>query len=410
MASLGRNYETQPWTLLTNFNEAWTVSGGTTSLSPLFTKSAANSRKWTPAGNNTMNSPAGSFSLTVEKLGTIGLWVYVDTSPGGTAASIRIVFGESGYANAKTTVWTPGIALKTGWNFLIFDRWDDSNQAFGTPSIWTTFGAGNFTNTFDRIEIDINTTNVDYYFGGLYYGGRGRAKLIFGMDNGAVIDTANLAERKIYDVIYPKFSGFGWGGYLAIPGIGFAPNLSVPRTTEMYNAGWDVLNHSSSHTTYTSLTNQQITDDLVAQRNFMIANGWTRTLNYGAYPQNSSNLAVATHLATLGELYWRTLIGRYCGHQSSFTMPDNFLQLGSLDCSPLTLVQLQQFTNAAIRRGEGLWAFTHGLDTVSGSLYMSETIFNQWTDWLRIREQQGLIDIVSPQQYIQGLTSPASLQ
>lgn len=130
------------------------------------------------------------------------------------------------------------------------------------------------------------TTDVDIWIGGIVTKESPKAKVAISLDDfpASVLETA-----------YPLMAAKGFKGVVAqtdaTPG-------SVADALVLQKAGWDVINHTSTHPSGASLTDSQIITEFAGHKKTMRDNGLTRGLDFAAYPGTTLKGA-STEAATL---------------------------------------------------------------------------------------------------------------
>lgn len=117
-----------------------------------------------------------------------------------------------------------------------------------------------------------------------------------------IVLTFDDVDASVYSLAYPQLSSRKMVGtaYMVSDWIGTAGKLTAAQLQDLYAAGWDIGNHSKTHATLTSLTQQQVQDELEACETALEALGLTRGTKHVAYPSGSANATVWAAMAAWG--------------------------------------------------------------------------------------------------------------
>ncbi len=143
---------------------------------------------------------------------------------------------------------------------------DEDDQAFLTSSI------NLFANTGS-----INAPGQVFYIAGVYTDNFPKAKLILTFDDfPATVNTVAL----------PLIEAKGWkAGVAAIGSLMDATDASRAKVQQVYDAGWDVINHTWSHNQAdATMSDGTWIEDALRCYNWQLEHGWVRGSNFIAYP------------------------------------------------------------------------------------------------------------------------------
>ena len=76
--------------------------------------------------------------------------------------------------------------------------------------------------------------------------------------------------------------------------------MTPDQLREMYADGWDIANHSWDHADLTTLTQQEVQNELTSARDWLVANQMPRGASDVAYPYAAYNSTVAAAMAETG--------------------------------------------------------------------------------------------------------------
>ena len=85
----------------------------------------------------------------------------------------------------------------------------------------------------------------------------------------------------------------------------------------LYQAGWDICNHTYRHDTLTSLNADQLEAEINGMRDYLIANRFTKIADFFAYPYGAFNLEVLNKVKEKHLLARNSFDWQYLAHPSS---------------------------------------------------------------------------------------------
>jgi peptidoglycan/xylan/chitin deacetylase (PgdA/CDA1 family) len=251
----------------------WTTATGTSAVDNyrFKTGSAALALTVTSGGSNC--SITRTISSDLSSSGTHGFWFYIDdVSKLGTITAY--LSSDPTFTKFFSRAITAANFI-SGWNFMHIAR-----------SEWTNTGTDSWSNTMVRFRLrcdaaasQVCTVVFDSYYINLF----DRPKLMIHFDD---------ARTSCYTQGYPYMASKGLKGTVFVNGgnLDQATWMTSAQVLEMYNAGWDVGNHTIDHTNLTSLGTQALMQDKIAQQTaWFAARGYTRGVNHFAFPNGATN-------------------------------------------------------------------------------------------------------------------------
>jgi peptidoglycan/xylan/chitin deacetylase (PgdA/CDA1 family) len=362
---LPENLIVTPATLVEDYESltGFTISGGAIALNSSEVEHGTYSIKVTSESNTQTELTKINLGLDLSSLiNNMCLWIY-------NHLSIDLSFIIYAGANNLSDHYYATGSLIPGWN-KIYKKYDDWTVGGGTPN-W---------NSIDRFDIRISAvvatvtiTSVD--------------RLEFTSDNTPAVmftfdDNAESINTKAFAYLQPK----------RIPATAYAignlvSGAVITRFNTLYNAGWDIGNHSNTHTDFTTLTQAQIETELTDCKAVLDSNGWTRASDHVAYPYGSnnatSNLAMtATSMKTgriVGGLYnmleYSTLYKLFCVNMAS----------------TVSLATAKGYIDTAISTGRVLTLLFHGIvDSGASGDQWNLADFQALVDYVRSNQVQCL--------------------
>lgn len=403
-------YAISPYTLLQDFDSltGFTI-GGTPTVAEIDTtiyKEGTGSLKITASASaatvDFTASPGLRFSTTNPIYGLLRIYLPV----GSNATSVLVYLSTSaGFGAGTWTSATPlayeGVraqaAFKSGWNNLLLTR---SSFTGGTPTLLDS-AANSFTTI--RVRVDANKGPV--HFDALYIGGPSRPKALVMFDdahesiltvNSAVFGTGKSA----FD--YMRDNNIKGTLYVASDLINTAGYLTTAQVNTLYAAGWDIANHTKTHTTISALTNEQIASELEACDTFLATNGWNRASKHFAYPTGAFTLD--SNPAFINSLGYKTARSIQATLLNTQYKPDNMHHLWAKGVGTgITAANMTAKVDEAIAQGRMFAAYIHGLNATETSYFWDPAKFKTLVDYLVTKRTAGQIDIQTISEWYNGL-------
>lgn len=395
------NYRLSTETLFEDFENAadWTVTG---SGGPTITADTSNVKTGTQSlkfttGVGTNCTGTKTISLDASKSGVWGYWAYIQDVT--MLASIQINIANDSAVTNRYVRTVNASQFHNGWNFMTFDRSltsSDNNLApSGTPS-WAS------TMIRLRFVVNANASSVAVVsFDSLYYGISTRPKIVLMFDDGW---TAAYTEGFSY------LRKYGIRATVPVNSekVGDANHATLDQLREMYNAGWDMINHTTDHTSLATLsTETDMLGKVTPVQNYLVAAGMTRNNGYKHFIYPSGSYNDTTLQAMLDAKC--TTAGTIISHVSPNCVGiDNTYQYPRrpLGGSSLTAATAMGYLDIAVNNGGTYFLFLHKL--VSGT----EADTNEWqiskwqpfVDYLAKLRAGNVLDTPTFTEWYEGLT------
>lgn len=140
----------------------------------------------------------------------------------------------------------------------------------------------------------------------------------------AVLFTFDDAWMSQYNLAFPMMLEKGFKGSIGVvanwstTGTADVPNdiMTLPHLEEVYRHGWDLFNHTTSHTNLTTKTAEEVVSEIIGCKNWLNERGFTRASDILAYPYGGHNEDVVNALKPHLK-YARTLVE---GREPSFPL------------------------------------------------------------------------------------------
>jgi peptidoglycan/xylan/chitin deacetylase (PgdA/CDA1 family) len=365
---------------------------------------------WT-ATNGTIQMSGGKLELT-------------STSGGNCYATKTINTNFGTKANFKLTVYIPDTATLNNisalevfmssttnfskyFNFLngVSNLHVGHNEIIISRAAWTNTGAEDWSNTMVRLRVRVNAlTDVTAVlrFDEMYSDYYARPKAIIDFDD---------SRLTVYTVAYPYMRKYGFKGsvYVNSGFVDVFPGnyMTTAMLHELYDAGWDMGNHTDTHPHMDESTDAQNQSQLDLCDAYLRREGFTRenchkhfVFPYGDYDDDS-----------LGVVKSR-------GYITARTTQSNRTQANSLDNAHLLLCQsfandastatLISYIDRTIRDGGVLRLLFHSLvDSPAESYEYTSADFRTVIDYLA--KKQNEIDVVTLTEWYRGLSNSRRL-
>ncbi len=281
------SWETNSGTIWDSFEDAtgWTLNGATTYATANVESSGSGTNTKEKNGSVTLGMTAFNTTATFTKdLGARDL----------SSANNIVFFGRfAGVVNINSMT----IELSSLADFSKKFSYTMTNRTYIYEALrvrWQRFliGTGQFTNTgadtwatvrYIRVSLDVDAgTGASVALDGLAYGySLNKAKVIFTFDD----VTANVFTRA-----YPVMKGNNQKGVVYVvsdwvgTGTGEDSYMSLSQLGTIYEDGWDVGNHSKTHSHFEPGSDGANLTDISGGYNYLIANRFYKSAKYFAYP------------------------------------------------------------------------------------------------------------------------------
>ena len=212
------------------------------------------------------------------------------------------------------------------------------------------------------------------------------------------------------DYVLPAMTARGWKGYIAEPCFVWASgstlyddhglvNARTQRIDKFASAGWDIINHTTTHRQMGSLSNDyDIRYEIENARAWALAHGWYRGSEFYASPQSSTSVTAETAIRNTG-----IVLQRHAKHPNVHLTQfgvDNPHHIGSHDMGNQTYNTIKGYLDMAEAYCCDLFLFGHSTvaggavdgSTVPGvSTQMYQTTLNLVLDDIKTRESAGRV-------------------
>lgn len=311
------------------------------------------------------------------------LTLYLGTTPAWTAGTwtYATIQGYEGVRDQAT--------FKTGWNNLLFNR---ASFSGGTPTL-----LDDPTNVFTTARITIVANKGPIYIDSLLFGGPSKPKVLVMFDDGQsdifqVNDSVFGSGKSAFD--YMRDKKIKATEYIVPNVVGNSGYLTLAQIQALYNAGWDIANHTNTHITFTSSTDEEITAELAACDAFLEENGWHRGRKHVAYPTGAFTLD--THPALVRSLGYYTCRSIQTYPQNTQYNPTDLFNFWAHGVnSTISAVNVTDKIDAAVSAGRMFALYVHGLNAVEDATFWDPAKFKTVIDHIATLRDAGTIDVLT---------------
>lgn len=272
---------------------------------------------------------------------SVTIYVFIE----GAKDLIELTFYFANGLNIGTFVSFsyPDNSLCEGWNEITIDL---SKVSGGTGSL------SNKIQSFQMRLAARSSTTVKITFDSMFINRKHKPSLIFMFDDGWLSQYTNA---------FPMLLERGFKGNLGvIPTlVGNTNYVTENNLKEMYRYGWDIFNHTYTHSDLTTLSTDNIVNEITQTKNWMIERGFIRAADFLAYPFGAHNKSVVEALKPHIK-YSRTLIE---GLESDFPLEPLRAKTRNIVNHPVATIQ--SYIDDAIRTGQTLVLTAHMIETTA---------------------------------------------
>ena len=302
--------------------------------------------------------------------------------------------------------------FRTGWNFVRATR---ATFTGGTPSALDNPATG-----FTTIRLRLEIGRGPIYLDSLYLVGAGNPIIQIQFDDGADnLVTTNATTDSVFG------SGISPAAYLRSLGLKATVNLvsnyvnvagSVPgymspaQLDVLYSTyGWDIANHTRTHTALTSLSDAQTIAELAHCDSLLQTYGWERGRGHFVYPTGA--FTVDYHPAFIQSLGFKSARSIQTVLKNDSFNPVNmynwWLQGTSVGAGAASSAALNSFIDATITAGgmQGVYFHSLGPADVSTTTW-SYVNFKAVVDHIYALQKQGLCTVKTVSEWYNGLRYP----
>lgn len=273
-----------------------------------------------------------------------------------------------------------------GWNYVVLNK-DD----FTTPN------GENWDNiSYFRVRFGANTGEVtSITLSALFTQPVLIPKVVISFDD---------AHKTVYEKAFPILENAGYKGvfYINSDFIGVTENdITLSQLQELYNAGWDISNHTKSHVNLLVTPHQEIINQVQGCTDWLIQNGFSRSAYHMSYPYGNYNDYIIGIMRDLKMLTIRTSDLR----PVQFSQPYNLLSIPSKITlqNTTTIEQVKQAVDSIVQNGGNGMFYGHWIQDVPSNTYACSTsVFQYLVDYLKSRN----VDVVTMSEWYDMLYSP----
>lgn len=397
LSKSGTNAASATLSTVSGYNGITADSSGSRSCSPQMVKIVGTAGA---TGNILIGVPSAQITQAVVN-GKIGLLIYLDYGSTNNPSINGLWSTSATLLNEHANAWNTN-QFRPGWNFLVYDA-KQASHPFGTSLSYG--GSNDITNTAVRnFALQFSTlADVTIYLDSVWYDFDQVPEITLGWDT---------AAADVIQYVLPAMQSRGWRGYIAEPcfvwsaGSTRYDDLSesgsrVTRMNTFAAAGWDIINHTTTHRAIGSLSNDyDIRYETENWKAWALAHGWTKGFEFYASPQSSTSVLAERVIRETG-----ICLQRHAKKRDIYRTPwgiDNPHHLGSVDMGNSTYTTIKAAIDANIAYRADMHLFAHntvaggaadGSTTPGVSTQMYYTTLILVLDYLKSLEQAGTITI-----------------
>lgn len=170
---------------------------------------------------------------------------------------------------------------------------------------------------------------------------------------------------------------------------------TLAQITEMYNAGWDIVNHTRNHIQMTTQIDSDIIADVSAGRTYLLAQGFTRSANILIAPSNETNeyiLNLISPYATMAT--WRIDNGKDTNNEVPFDLM-RVRRRGVANNPPSVI---KDWIDEAILNDQHLHLNFHKITTAGTALDYPPTDFQTVIEYIAAKQARGELEVLTMSQ------------
>jgi peptidoglycan/xylan/chitin deacetylase (PgdA/CDA1 family) len=315
----------------------WSTKSGTGSfaLDPTHFKIGSNGLQFAATNPSSVYKIQKTISLSLRDMKRITYWIYC-TSAAGEQVEIQFSSNASvNFAYRKTS------SLLYGWNRVVINKSDFIKD-----------GAESWDNTMIRLIFVIDSGSMPNWSATI-------SDLRMNVDNiPNILLTFDDNRLTHYTKAFPAMQARGLKGtnYIISSTVGGVGAIALVQLQEMYASGWAIGNHTATHPDLVTLTQSQVETEILTCHNWLVANGFTRSADYMAYPGGSQNTTVIAGATAQNIKIGRLDSGLYC----PIPMNDPY-RMQALDVGGVSVATVLSRIDTAIANGHTLALVFHTL-------------------------------------------------
>lgn len=350
-----------------------------------------------------------SIDIDFTNVDTIALAVYVPDQYTFDTFVVRLSSNEKDRNNTNNWVnffESPGqrcsTNLHSGWNFIKIHK--SQFKAVGDAS-WGNMKALRLvfnvpTHRYNYLFQKINETPIEYTtigIGGIYLNPKhGITKVLLNFDD---------SQPGLYSIGLPymKEKGINATLFVCREHVGDINKgyMTPEQHDEWYAAGNDIGNHSKTHADGCLQTKEELYHEYSTTLEWLLSRGYERGAYFVAYPQARYNKNVLEVVRDLGYKMGR---GRNLAYIDE-VLPNDILAVPTFEIKETTTLEdLIKVIEGAIQMNSDVSIFTHDIKDENPPSFSTTTeIFKGLIDYLVMKREEGLIEVVTFSQYYDAL-------
>ena len=220
-------------------------------------------------------------------------------------------------------------------------------------------------------------------------------------DKGNIIFTMDDQWDTQYSEAFRILSQYGFKGNIAVIPTKVAElnYMTLPQLQEVYEAGWDLVNHTYNHPNLSTLTKEEQRTELVDTRNWLNTNGFDRGSDFVIYPYGGYNQNTFDVMEEEGMKYGRSLI---TGLESNPSL--SLYETRGYNLTPnITVEQAKGMIDGAIATGTTLQFINHRFGNSEDSMYYSIDKYQEIVDY--VYQKRNEINVITINELIKNFNN-----
>ncbi|WP_409343626.1 S-layer homology domain-containing protein [Paenibacillus sp. MBLB4367] len=367
-----------PSTLITDFSQAtgWYGTVSQTTDPNRVVEGPSSVALFTDDKHTTTGARLQNLALDLSKARNLMLRLYVEDIEKLSKIEVRLSSTSkmSSYMQYPHTRWK----LVPGWNEVVIPI-DD----------FTAVGDESFEHIMTTLQVSITQKGdlpVSVVFDALYRDYKGRGRVVIQFDDG---------WSSVYTKAVPMMNKKGFVGNLGIVSklVGTKNYSTSAQLKEMYAQGWDIFNHTASHSRLSTLTEEQVALEFSTAKAFLMRHQMTRAADFIAYPYGDYNDTVV-NIASRYSRFARTTTPNF-----EIDSPINPYRLKTIELvNDIAPSDYQEAIRFAAENGTTVIFLLHRIeDTGTDSIILHTDDFQAFLDYLELSRNQ--VDVLSISQW-----------
>jgi peptidoglycan/xylan/chitin deacetylase (PgdA/CDA1 family) len=217
-----------------------------------------------------------------------------------------------------------------------------------------------------------------------------------------VIITFDDGSETTYTKAFPIMQTNGQKGvsYIISNIVGDAGRMTLAQLTEMYNAGWDIGNHSENHVYLTSQIKSVLHSEIDNCSRFLFESGFIKSYKMFSYPYGDYNQTVVDYLISQNFQLCRSSIEGQYDEQLELGGNNQFLMKSRYIAKTTATATVQGYIDDVITNGGLCVLMFHAIvDADAGDYEYLTADFQTISDYIKTKVDAKLLKCVTMSEY-----------